>query len=76
MKIEVLGPGCAKCKQTYEAVAAYVKEKNLPHEVVKVESMEVMMAYGIMSTPAVAVDGKVVLKGKVPGRADLENLFG
>jgi small redox-active disulfide protein 2 len=76
MKIEVLGPGCAKCKQTYEIVANYVKEKNLPHEVVKVESIETMMAYGIMITPAVAIDGKVVLKGKVPGKGDLEKLLG
>jgi len=75
MKIEVLGPGCAKCKQTYEVVAAYVKEKNLPHEVVKMESLETMMAYGIMTTPALVVDGKVVLNGKVPGKNDLDKLL-
>lgn len=76
MKIEVLGPGCAKCKQTYEVVAAYVKENHLPHEVVKVEAIEKMMAYGIMVTPAVAIDGKVVLKGKVPAKSDLDKLLG
>jgi small redox-active disulfide protein 2 len=76
MKIEILGTGCAKCKQTYEAVAAYVKEKNLPHEVVKVEAIEKIMAYGVMTTPALAVDGKVVFKGKVPGKSDLDKLLG
>ncbi len=76
MKIEVLGPGCAKCKQAYELVAKYVKEKNLPHEVVKVDSIETMMAYGIMTTPALVIDGKVMLKGKVPGKGDLDKLLG
>jgi small redox-active disulfide protein 2 len=76
MKIEILGTGCAKCRQTFEAVAGYVKEKNLPHEVVKVEAMEKIIAYGVMTTPAIVVDGRVVLKGKVPGKGDLDKLLG
>ena len=75
MKIEVLGPGCAKCEQAYELVEAYVRERGLPHEVVKVTSIEAMVSHGILVTPALVIDGKVVLKGKVPRRRDLEKLI-
>jgi small redox-active disulfide protein 2 len=76
MKIEVLGPGCAKCKRTYEAVAQFVKARGLPHEVVKVEAIEALIAKGVLATPAVVVDGKVALSGRVPSEKDLEKILG
>ena len=75
MKIEVLGPGCAKCKRTFEVVSKFVQSRGLPHKVIKVESIEAMMEYGLLTSPAVAIDGKVVIKGKVPSENDLENLI-
>ncbi len=66
MKITVYGPGCAKCKQTEELVKKAVAETGVTAEVVKVSDIREMIAAGIMSTPAVAVDGVMKVTGKVP----------
>lgn len=71
MKIEVLGTGCAKCKTLYEAVKTAVSEKGIEAEVVKVEDMPSIMKYGVMSTPALVIDGKVVFSGKSPSVAEI-----
>jgi small redox-active disulfide protein 2 len=65
MKIEVLGTGCKKCKQLYQAVQDAVDIKGIDAELVKVEDMKDIIAYGVMSTPALVIDGKVVSSGKV-----------
>ena len=65
-KIEILGPGCNRCKETYRVVQHVVETESLPFDVVKVESMERMVALGLMATPGVAVDGKVVVSGRIP----------
>jgi len=75
MKIQVLGPGCSKCRKAFEVVEAFVREKGLAHDVVKVEDIEEMLKLGVLSTPAVVIEGKVVLKGRVPRRRDLEKLI-
>jgi small redox-active disulfide protein 2 len=66
MKIEILGTGCSKCKKTKELIDKVVKQTGADAEVVKVEDIEKIMNYGVMVTPAVAVDGEVKLAGKVP----------
>lgn len=65
MKIEVLGTGCAKCKTLYENVKKAVEESGKDAEVVKVEDIPSIMKYGVMSTPALVVDGQVKSSGKV-----------
>ena len=65
MKIEVLGMGCAKCKQLMANAEKAVKEAGVQAEVVKVEDMNQIVGYGIMTTPALVIDGKVVSAGKV-----------
>ncbi len=65
MKIEVLGTGCAKCKTLYENVKKAVAESGKEAEVLKVEEIPKIMAYGVMSTPALVVDGQVKCSGKV-----------
>lgn len=65
MKIEVLGTGCKKCKQLYQAVQDAVDTKGIDAELVKVEDLKDIMAHGVMSTPALVIDGKVVSSGKV-----------
>jgi small redox-active disulfide protein 2 len=72
MKIEVLGSGCAKCKTLYEAVKKAVSEKGVEAEVVKVEDMPSIMKYGVMSTPALVVDGIVVFSGKSASAAEIK----
>ncbi|GFO54703.1 redox-active disulfide protein 2 [Geomonas sp. Red276] len=65
MKIEILGTGCAKCKTLYENAKKAVAESGVDAEVVKVEDIPSIMKYGVMSTPAIVIDGKVRSSGQV-----------
>lgn len=65
MKIEILGTGCTKCKALEEATKQAVAKIGGFHEVVKVEDMMEIMNYGVMSTPALVVDGVVKSSGKL-----------
>jgi len=66
MKVEVLGMGCSNCNRLYQNALEAVKQSGKEIEVVKVEDIQKIMAYGVMSTPALVVDGVVKVKGKVP----------
>jgi len=75
MDIKVLGTGCPKCK-TLEKMTREVVEKNrISATISKVEDIMEIMKYGVMSTPALVIDGKVVLKGKVPTESELTILL-
>jgi small redox-active disulfide protein 2 len=65
MKIEILGTGCTKCKKLYENAVEAVKQSGKEAEVVKVEDIRKIVAYGVMSTPALVVDGVVKTSGKL-----------
>ena len=71
MKIEVLGAGCAKCKTLYENVKKALEESGKEAEVVKVEDVPSIMKYGVMSTPALVVDGQVKFSGKPASAAEI-----
>jgi len=75
MKIEVLGTGCSKCKTLYENVKKALEESGKDAEVVKVEEIPKIMAYGVMSTPALVVDGQVRLSGKVASVAEIMGML-
>jgi len=75
MKIEVLGTGCGKCKDLYEAVKTATAEKGVQAEVVKVEDIPSIMKYGVMSTPALVIDGKVAFSGKVASVSEIKALL-
>ncbi|MDD5788274.1 MAG: thioredoxin family protein [Bacteroidales bacterium] len=74
--MKVLGPGCSKCKTTYKVVEKVVSDNALDVSLVKVEDIEEIMRYNIMSTPAIVVDGKVMMKGKVPTESEVKQLLG
>lgn len=76
MEIKVLGPGCARCKTTYQVIEKVIKENNLDVKLTKVDDVMEMMKYNIMSTPAVVVDEEVKLKGTVPSENDVKKLLG
>jgi len=76
MKIAVLGPGCAKCYKTYDHVIQAVKETGADAEVVKVEKIDEMIAYGVMMTPAVVIDGKVKISGRVASVEQVKDWLG
>ena len=66
MIIKVLGTGCKKCQKTEENVKAAIKEMGIDATVEKVEDVQGIMSYGVMSTPALVIDEQVKVKGKVP----------
>lgn len=76
MEIKVLGPGCAKCKSTYNAIEKVVKENNLDVQISKVDDIMEIMKYNIMTTPAVVVDGVVRIKGRVPSESEVKSILG
>ncbi len=72
MKLEVLGTGCPKCKKLTELTAEAVKELGITAEITKVEKLNDIMNYGVMLTPALVVDGKVVVAGRVPSKEEIK----
>lgn len=75
-EVLVLGPGCAKCKRTYEIVERVIADNNLDVRLSKIEDIAEMMNYNIMMTPAVVVDGKVRIKGHVPSADEVKRVLG
>lgn len=75
MEIKVLGTGCAKCKTLELHTSEALKELELSADVIKVEDIVEIMNFGVMTTPALVVDGKVVVKGKVPTVSEIKNLL-
>jgi small redox-active disulfide protein 2 len=75
MKIEVLGTGCTKCKTLYENTRKALEESGKTAEVVKVEDIPSIMKYGVMSTPALVIDGAVKFSGKVASVEEIKGLL-
>ena len=75
MKLEILGTGCIKCRRLYERVQKAVTDLGIEAEVVKVENMNEIISYGVMKTPALAVNGKVEVVGRIPKLAEIKALI-
>ncbi len=75
MDIKVLGPGCPKCKTLEKVTLQAVSETGVNATVTKVDDIVEIMNYGVMTTPALVIDGKVVVKGKVPTVEEIKNLI-
>ena len=73
--VKVLGVGCANCRTTVKLLETIAHEKGVEIQMEKVEDMEKIMSYGIMSTPGVVIDGQVVHAGGVPSRQKAEAWF-
>jgi len=74
--IEILGPGCARCHETHRVVRHVVEEAKLDCLVQKIESVDRMVELGVLRTPAVAFDGRVVHQGSIPKADDVRHLLG
>jgi small redox-active disulfide protein 2 len=66
MEIKILGPGCANCKRLYQEAERAVAQSGVAATLTKVESMEEIASFGILRTPGLVIDGKVVASGRVP----------
>lgn len=75
MEIKVLGPGCPKCKTLEKATLEAVASAGIEANVSKVEDIVEIMNYGVMQTPALVVDGKVLVKGRVPSVDEIKKLL-
>jgi small redox-active disulfide protein 2 len=73
--IKVLGTGCANCKNTVKLIDDIAREKGVEIRLEKIEDIQQIMAYAVMSTPAVVINGKVVHAGGVPARSKAESWF-
>jgi small redox-active disulfide protein 2 len=75
MKIEILGTGCAKCKALEEATKQAVAQSGKFAQIEKVEDIMKIMEYGVMNTPGLVIDGKVLSTGKLLSVADIVELI-
>ncbi len=71
--IKVLGSGCSKCTKTAAMIETIAGELGVEADVIKETDPQVMMQYGVMSTPAVVIDGQLMHSGSMPHRSDIEN---
>jgi small redox-active disulfide protein 2 len=72
MEVKVLGTGCANCKATYSLIDQVAKSRGVQVDLVKVEEPRDIVSYGVMRTPGVVIDGKVVHAGGIPAREKVE----
>jgi len=72
MDVKVLGSGCANCKNTVNLIEQVAQAKGVAVQLEKVEDIRAIMGYGVMSTPGVVINGKVVHAGGVPSRDKIE----
>jgi small redox-active disulfide protein 2 len=71
MEVKVLGMGCASCKKLYAAAEQAIAQSGQPATLSKVESIEEIMGFGVMRTPALVIDGRVVSSGSIPSVAEI-----
>ena len=74
-QIKVLGPGCPKCKTTYSNVLEALKQSNIEANVVKVEDIEEMMKYNVLTTPVLMIDEQIKIKGRVAQVSEIVDLL-
>jgi len=76
IKIQILGTGCAKCEKLAANAKQAADNLGLDYELVKIKDLNEIMAFGVMTTPGLAVDGKVLTAGKLPSPDEIEKLIG
>ncbi len=72
MEIKILGSGCSKCKTLEKLTREVVEQNGIDASISKVEDIMEIMKYGVMATPALVVDGKVMIKGRVPSSEEIK----
>lgn len=75
MKFQVMGPGCTKCNQVADNATAAATELGIEFEIVKISDFNEMMKFGVMMTPALAIDGDVKCVGKVPSVDEIKKML-
>ena len=74
-QIKVLGTGCSKCKTTYNNVLEAIKQTGIEAEVIKIEDIEEMMKYNVLTTPVLMIDGVAKIKGRIAEVNEIKQLL-
>lgn len=74
-KLQILGTGCPKCVKLYELTEEAAKSLDIEYSIEKISDIKDIMSFGVMMTPALAVDGEVKISGKVPSLEDLKKML-
>ena len=75
MNIKILGMGCKYCKELYDVTKETIEELEVEAEIEKIEDMKEIMKYGVMRTPALLINEKVVMQGKIPKKEELKEVL-
>jgi small redox-active disulfide protein 2 len=75
MEIKVLGTGCAKCKTLEKITREVISEMGIPADITKEEDIMKIMSYGILNTPGLVINGKVVVSGRIPSSSEIKELI-
>jgi small redox-active disulfide protein 2 len=75
MNVRVFGPGCANCHRLEATARDALEALGYPYTITKVEALPEIMAAGVLRTPALEIDGRLVLQGRVPGVTELRRIF-
>jgi len=75
MKIEIMGPGCPRCHNTAENVNKALEELGLSAEVIHITNIDEMIDRGIIQTPALVIEGKLVMQGRIPSVEQIKQLI-
>jgi small redox-active disulfide protein 2 len=75
MEIKILGPGCQKCKTLEKITREVVVQNGIDATIIKVDDIMEIMKYGVMTTPALVVDGRVEIKGRVPSSDEIKQVL-
>lgn len=75
MDIKILGSGCKKCTNLYELAEEAVKEAGMSANIEKVTAFKDILAYGVMKTPGLVIDGEVKISGRVPSKDEIKKLI-
>jgi len=75
ISLKILGSGCAKCKKLEEVTSEVVKENNFDADIQKVEDLVQIMSYRVMVTPALVINEKIVVSGRVPSKSEIKSFI-
>ena len=75
-KLQILGGGCARCETLFEATEAAAKKLGIEYEMEKVTDLKEITDFGVMTTPALAIDGVVKVAGRIPTADEIEEMIG
>lgn len=75
MEVRVFGPGCANCRRLEGAVRESLEALGYPYRLEKVEALAAIAAAGVLRTPALEIDGRLVLQGRVPGPTEMRRIL-